>query len=193
MRKNARPAARTPGFRAALLVGAWVLSVPGGAATCTPYIEEHPSGTTASLRPHSTAFLDCQVTEAGYRELVIQWLQSRPPTAPAIRSLYLGRAIAYPWISRYLADAALQSPDWAARVAQARPGEREWLAVPLLRDPLLLQRLAAPFAATAYQVVGVSFEKVLFGRADAYSSSRAAGAVKVPFDAQLWLRLEPRP
>ncbi|MFZ0790263.1 MAG: hypothetical protein WAM94_11655 [Chromatiaceae bacterium] len=45
---------------------------------------------------------------------------------------------------------------------------------------------------TRYVVLGVTFEKVLFGRADQYSSDRRAGAVKVPFDALLWLRLGTR-
>jgi hypothetical protein len=61
-----------------------------------------------------------------------------------------------------------------------------------LSDPSLLQRLAAPFEGTQYQVLRVTFEKVLFGRADEYASDPGAGAVKVPFDAQLWLRLAPR-
>ncbi len=42
-------------------------------------------------------------------------------------------------------------------------------------------------------VQGLSFEKVLYGRADEHSSLHGSGAVKVPFDAQLWLRLAPRP
>jgi hypothetical protein len=49
-----------------------------------------------------------------------------------------------------------------------------------------------PFEATGYRVLGVGHEKLLFGRADVHVAGAAAGAVPVPFDAQLWLRLAPR-
>ena len=95
-------------------------------------------------------------------------------------------------LSRYIADSAIGKPDWAARISKAKPAERAKLASPVLLDPALLRRLSIPFEDTPYMVSNVSFEKVLFGRADQYSSNGKAGAVMVPFDAQLWLRLAPR-
>ena len=180
------------GLLAQALLAAALLASPGVGAECTPYVEEHPTWSSATLRPHRSAFEHCEVTEAAYRQVVTDWLRARSPDAPPIVSLSLGRAIAYPWISRHLADSALQSPNWAARVRATRAGERDQLAAPLLSDPSLLQRLAVPFEETQYLVLGVTFEKVLFGRADQYSSDLGAGAVKVPFDAQLWLRLGTR-
>lgn len=167
------------------------------ADSCAPFIEEHPGWTSASFRLHVSALEPCGVDEARYRRVIADWLQQRPATRPDVTSLSLGRAVNFPWISRFLADAALRSPDWAARVARARSGERDRLARPILQDLALLQRLAAPFAGSRYVVIGFSYEKVLFGRADIHASPLAsaltsqAAAVMVPYDAQLWLRLAP--
>lgn len=159
---------------------------------CAPFIEEQPAWSSASLRPHTTAFERCEVDEETYQRIVSRWLQARPPGAANVSSLSLGRVVAYPWLSRSIADSALDQPGWATRISRAKPVDREKLAASVLLDPALLQRLAVPFEGTPYRVVSVSFEKVLFGRADVYSSHGKAGAVMVPFDAQLWLRLAPR-
>lgn len=106
--------------------------------------------------------------------------------------MYLGRAVNFPWMSRQLADTALQIPGRADRVAHSDPGQRHRLAAQLLNDPTFLQRLATPFEGTRYAVTGIAFEKVLYGNASEYSSNHDAGKVKVPFDAQLWLRLKLR-
>jgi len=158
-------------------------------AACAPFIEVQRSGVSATLRPHATDFEACPVDEATYGRLVAQWLAERPGSTAARVSLSLGRAVNLPWISRHIADAALQSPGWAERMAQAAVAERHRLAEPIFRDPLLLARLAAPFEGTPYRVLGLGHEKPLFGRADAHATRTEAGAVLVPFDAQLWLRL----
>lgn len=177
---------RTPRW----LLAAFVAGLPCVACACSPFVEEHVDRASATLRPHISALEHCEVSEASYRRIVSEWLRDRA-AGPPLSSLSLGRAVAFPWLSRALADAALRSPGWAARVERARAGERDRLAAPLLSDPALLARLAVPFEGTPYAVQRVSFEKVLYGRADRYSSDRQAGAIKVPFDAQLWLRLVP--
>jgi|GEM_PF-2925360 len=192
------------GFRLGLLWAGLVWANQASADPCAPFIEEHPGWTSASFRPHVSALESCGVDEARYRRVIADWLQQRPATRPDVTSLSLGRAVDFPWISRFLADAALRSPDWALRVARARSGERDRLARPILRDAALLQRLAAPYAGSRYVVIGLSYEKVLFGRADIHASPPApprveqaaatwdAAAVMVPYDAQIWLRLAPR-
>jgi hypothetical protein len=62
----------------------------------------------------------------------------------------------------------------------------------VLGDTKLIGGLAVPFEDSPFEVVRLSCEKVLFGRADPYSSHPEAAAVLVPFDAQPWLRLRPR-
>lgn len=166
---------------------------PLSALGCRPFIEEHQNGSYGTFRAHTNAFEDCPVSEATYRQVVTAWLQSRSGESANFTSLSLGRAVAFPWVSQHIADAALRLPNWAAQVSSVRPGRRDGLAAAAIRDPALLKRLAAPFEGSRYVVLGVAFEKVLYGRADTHSSRRDAGATRVPFDAQLWLRLAPRP
>jgi len=158
-------------------------------AACAPSIEEQLSGVSATLRPHANAFEACLVDETTYRRLISQWLAQRPRSGAELSSLSLGRAVTFPWISRHIADGALQSPGWAASMARVMAGERHRLAELLFGDPLLLERLTAPFEGTPYPVLGLGHEKTLFGRADAHATHAEDGAVLVPFDAQLWLRL----
>lgn len=173
------------------LLAACTAMLHGAAQACAPFIETRPDERSATFRAHRTALEPCEVDERSYRQVVAQWLHTRP-AGDALSSLALGRAVKYPWISRHLADAALRSPGWAARVAATPAGRRDRLATEFIQDPALLARLALPFEGSAYRVTRVSFEKVLYGRADAHSSDPRAGALRVPFDAQLWLVLAPR-
>jgi hypothetical protein len=177
---------RIPVWFAAL----WLTASP--VLACAPYIEEWRTESTASFRPHTTAFERCEVDEATYVRVLGEWLHARAADAPVLRSISLGRAVNFPWISRYMADSALQSPGWAAGASRAKLVERSRLAAKVLNDPVLLRRLGVPFEGTGYTITAISFEKVLFGKAAEYSSSKEAGKVPVPFDAQLWLRLAPR-
>ncbi|MCB1907982.1 MAG: hypothetical protein KDH15_11465 [Rhodocyclaceae bacterium] len=159
---------------------------------CSPYVEEHPDRPYATFRPHVNAFERCEVGEETYRRIVTEWLRSRPANARHLTSFSLGRAVAFPWVSRHIADAALRLPDWAARVASTPRGRRDALANAAIRDPELLARLALPFEDSRYAVTAITYEKVLYGKARQYSSHGDAGGTLVPFDAQLWLKLAPR-
>ncbi len=175
-----------------VLLALYLISQPGIALGCEPYIEEHPAWATATFRPHSSAFDACDVSEETYRDVTKDWIQSRSPDLKPLTSLSLGRAITFPWVSRHLADTALQWPEWIKRISKGSPGEHNTFVAALLSEPAFLERLDQPFSETPYRVIGVSVEKVLIGKARDYASSPAAPAARVPFDAQLWLRLTPR-
>ena len=168
------------------------LSLADAASACTPTIQERASESTASLRPHTSAFERCTIDEATYRKVVAEWIRARPADSASISSLSLGRAVDYPWLSQFVADSALASPQWRKRIAKARGVERDKLAAAILSDPALRKRLDAPFEGTRYRVSQVTFEKILFGRADEHTSDKKGGSTIVPFDAQIWLRLMPR-
>ncbi|MGE5154865.1 MAG: hypothetical protein ACM3ST_12735 [Bdellovibrio bacteriovorus] len=170
-----------------------VTTSPLSALDCKPFIEEHADGSQASFRAHANAFEDCPVSEETYRRILGEWLRARSGEPASLRSLSLGRAVAFPWVSRHIADAALRLPNWAAEVSAVRPGRRDALAAAAIRDPALIRRLAAPFEGSSYLVLGLAFEKMLYGRAVEHASRGDAGATLVPFDAQLWLRLAPSP
>lgn len=169
---------------------AWLGVGAAWAFACTPLIEASPAGDTAVFRPHSNAFLHCEVSEASYREVVGNWLRGRPADAPRLRSLYLGRAVSFPWISRHLADAALHSGAWHTRRGKARrSGGENGLVAGLLSTEVFRSRLGVPFAASSYVVRGVAVEKVLVGPAHELSSDSTAVGLRVPYDAMLWLQI----
>lgn len=163
-------------------------------AACEPSVEEQPRWHAATLRPGQNGLASCEVGEDAYRAVVRAWLAARGADAAPLDSLSLGRAVSYPWLSRAIADAALARPGWAKHATHAKPGRRDALAAPILRDAALRDRLAVPFEGSRWTVKNVSYEKVLFGEASRYASHAppAEAAVLVPFDAQLWLRLAPR-
>lgn len=172
------------------IMTAALLALPSMAAACTPHIEEGPGGKTASFRPHTDAFMHCEVAESSYREVISNWLSTRSASAPPLRGLYLGRALTFPWISHHLAEAALRDPQWDARRGKARSGgPNQWVSA-TLSGPTFLARIATPFAGTPYTPVGISVEKVLVGRAQEVAPELNAGKQLLPFDAQIWLNVD---
>ena len=160
------------------------LAGPSFAEPCKPYIEEQAGGTLAAFRPHATALQHCEVGRQAYRRVISQWLAARAPDAPPLTAIALGRAANHPWISQELSALALRDGKWLAQAKRApRGGERDRLVATLLQNPGLLKHLGEPLEGTPYELRGVTYEKVLW---------RTVDGTEVPFDAQLWLRLEPR-
>ncbi|MBN8448111.1 MAG: hypothetical protein J0M13_03765 [Candidatus Accumulibacter sp.] len=186
-----------PTLATRVLTTALLLASSPLASACSPYVEGSPDPAYAVFRPHGSAFESCEVSEETYRRVLAQWLQSRPPESARLVSLSLGRARDYPWISRHLADSARGSSEWSDHGRRIPPGRQNTLVAKLLSDTTFLQRLDAPFVGTAFMVRGVAVEKVLLGAASEAASDYSAGGrtakkVKVPYDAQLWLRIVPR-
>jgi hypothetical protein len=159
------------------LTAVMFLVFTGVAQACTPYVEVHADG-AASLRPHATGLVPCEIDEAAYRRVVGEWLRTRPAGAP-LRSVALGRAVTLPWLSQLLTDTARHDAAWLARVKRLKPGERDRLVAELVMQTAFTSRLALGFDATPYALQGVSYEKVLWKDG-------------LPYDAQLWLRVAAR-
>ncbi len=164
---------------------AWALPAPA----CEPHVEALREPAHAVLRADRSALSRCTLSEADYRQVVGEWLASRGDDAPALASLALGRAVEHPWIARHLLEAAARSGEWTPRLARATAAEHNRFVARLLTAPEFLQRLDAPFAATAYRVDGVLVEKVLLGPPVASAPAPADMRHTLPYDAQLWLRL----
>lgn len=169
-----------------LLVLALLAATGAMAFACSPYIEEHE--TTPAFRANASAFETCPVSEEAYNLIIRQWLHTKQP-AVQITSMYLGRAVDYPWISKQITDNALVLIRKKGPVTKMTPKQRYALESAAIKDAALLERLAAPFADSSYRVTGISFEKMLYGKAADYSSRKDAEKMLVPYDAQLWLRL----
>ncbi|RLJ67579.1 hypothetical protein [Sulfurisoma sediminicola] len=179
--------------RHALLAAALCACVGAAIAQegCEPYVENHRDLETAALRPHRDAFRSCIIDEATYAALISAWLASRGDAAPPLRGMSLGRAVNLPWISEYIARTALRDPRWDAARGRDRNGDINGFVTALLSRPEFLRRLDAPFAATPRAVRTVSVEKVLVTKARDILPDGGKG--RLPYDAQVWIVLEPRP
>jgi hypothetical protein len=164
---------------------AWALPL----LACEPHVEALRDPAHAVLRADRSASPHCTLGEADYRRVVGEWLASRGNDAPALSSLALGRAVEHPWISRHLVEATARSSEWTPRLARATAAEHNRFVARLLAAPDFLQRLDAPFTATAYRVHGVVVEKVLLLAPGGSSPAPADMRRALPYDAQLWLRL----
>lgn len=107
-------------------------------------------------------------------------------------SLYIGRLIDYPWLSQYLAETAYQDPAWST--GKGRPVKldiNKYVARVLLDSQVTVDVEKA--LGRGYAVISVSVEKVLVGGfrlVPGYQGRLRSG--KIPFDAQVWFRLERR-
>jgi hypothetical protein len=153
----------------------------------------HPTPTEVSLRLRA----GCPLALAELLQGVDRLLAVAGAELPVPAGLALGRIAEYPWLAERLARAALADPAWDARRGRPRDGHENHYVADLLTRRRLLAELAERFAAegVALRVAGV--EKVLVGDVAEVPELRglAAGGVdpgaRLPFDAQLWLDLEP--
>lgn len=154
---------------------------------CLPIIESSPSATTFGLQVPTSG---CTIDEESYRRSIQKWVSER--NAALLEGVYLGRAINYPWISQYLARAAIQSKEWDLTTGTSRNIHLYHLIESFLIDEEFRRRLDAPFVGTPYTVNRVSIEKVLIDDASNVLKQYEHGVGKVPYDALLWVELVDR-
>lgn len=175
-------------------LGAWYLISGSGlkhwnSNQCTPIIDGGLSATGFRLRGRK---FGCTFDEANYRTSIQKWLSQRDVDAAPLESMYLGRMEDYPWISKYLAKAAIQSQDWDLERGTSHDGHPYRLIESLLIDEAFRRRLDAPFVKTPYTVHRVSVEKVRIDDASKVLDPYEPGFGKVPFDALLWVEFSER-
>ncbi len=112
-------------------------------------------------------------------------------------SLELGRIVQYPWLSKALAEAALRSPVWEPKKGRGRRGDDNPAVASMVDTRRLLLPLAPTFARFGIRARAGSVEKVLVGEVGKtqdlapLEKTPTAMGKKLPYDAILWLRLEP--
>jgi hypothetical protein len=124
--------------------------------------------------------------------------QAFPGGIPASRtSIDLGRIVEHPWLSQQLAEAALRSSRWDAVRGRPKTGNDNLAVMQLIDDDKLLAAFVPIFGRYGTKIRNASVEKVLVGRvgdteelAPLAADPEAIGK-KLPFDAILWLHLEP--
>jgi hypothetical protein len=106
-------------------------------------------------------------------------------------SLSIGRLIDYPWLSQYLAITAYRDPGWDSKKGKPVAMDINKYTKQLLSRKELIAQIEVPFTKGGYRIVSVTVEKVLVGgfrEVPFYQGEMHPG--QVPYDAQVWFRLE---
>ena len=109
----------------------------------------------------------------------------------AFTSLFIGRLIDYPWLSQYLALTALKDKKWDAKRGKPLVLNVNQYVSGILSQKEIVTQIETIVAKSGYRVTGVSVEKVLSGglrEVPQYAGDKVAGLL--PYDAQVWFRLE---
>lgn len=152
---------------------------------CKPFVEVNKKWQTLRIRPHENAFLHCTITQKQYNELVRNALEEPGSDQVNFKSLFMGRLIDHPWISKYLVTQALADDDWNSETGQPKGGDFNSFVRDILISPDMLGQIQEPFAGTSYTVIGASVEKVLVTKASEIQWLEMSESVLVPYDAMV--------
>jgi hypothetical protein len=105
-------------------------------------------------------------------------------------SLCIGRLVDYPWLSQCIAEAAYKDPAWNARKGRPVKLDINKYVSNLLFENDISAEIGRVLGGGCH-VISVTVEKVLVGTfRDVPGYVGAIHPGKVPFDAQVWFRLE---
>ena len=157
---------------------------------CRPVVEINPQWQVMRIRSHENAFLSCTVSQDKFNELITAAFADPESNKTEFKSLFIGRLIEYPWLSRYLAIQSLQHEDWDSEKGQYKGTNINAFVAGILSSPELLGQIQEPFAGTGYTVSRASVEKVLVGKANEIEWLEISTNVMVPYDAMVHFILE---
>jgi len=160
---------------------------------CDLTVESNEKWHTLRLRAHHPKYKGCHIDKNSML-LVLNaaFLKTDSPKLDGqYSSLFIGRLIDYPWLSQYLATTAYRDHGWDSKKGKPVAIDiNKYVSQVLFRKELIAQ-IEPAFAKGGYRVVGVTVEKVLvggFSEVPLYQGKMFSG--KVPYDAQVWFRLE---
>jgi hypothetical protein len=120
------------------------------------------------------------------------FLKTDPPKLEgSYASLSLGRLIDYPWLSQYLAITAYRDHGWDSKKGKPVAMDINKYASQLLFRKELMAQIETVFEKGGYRIRAVTVEKVLVGgfrEIPFYQGEMHPG--QVPYDAQVWFKLE---
>jgi hypothetical protein len=156
---------------------------------CTLQVEVSHGSPALRLRPVHPGIAACSVTRlAAVDVLELAFAQVRADAVP-FTSLALGRLVDYPWMAQALVESAARDRAWDAARGRPRAGDINRYVAGILNP--IAGSLREPLERHGYRIAGLSVEKVLVGGAEnvrGWPGPRPRG--KLPFDAQVRLRLE---
>jgi len=171
--------------------GAIISSIPAG--ECTLTLEAAESWPSLRLRAGHPDHRPCLIDKAAVIQALSQAF-SKPDPAWASReftSLAIGRLIDYPWLVQFLALLAARDPGWDTVAGKPVKVHINRYVADVLSSPEIVVEIEAALREQRYRIGGVSVEKVLVGgfeNVPQLEGPRRKG--KIPFDAQVWFRLE---
>jgi hypothetical protein len=167
-----------------------IASVPAG--ECTLSLEMAENWPTLRLRASHPDHRSCFIEKAAVIQALTQAF-SVPYPALASRqftSLALGRLIDYPWLVQFLALRSDRDPQWDTAAGKPRRIHVNRYVADVLSSREIINEIEAPLREQGYRIAGVSVEKVLIGGFENVPCERPRRKGKIPFDAQVWFRLE---
>jgi hypothetical protein len=167
-------------------------SIPAG--ECTLSVEAAENWPTLRLRASHPNYRPCRIDKADIVQALSQAFSKSDPawTSRVFTSLAIGRLIDYPWLVQFLAASAARDPGWNAAAGKPVKVHINRYAADILSSPAVVREFETPLREHRYRITGVSVEKVLVGgfeNVPGLEEPRPRG--KIPFDAQVWFRLEP--
>jgi len=157
---------------------------------CRPVVEINPQWQVMRIRSHENAFLSCTVSQDKFNELITTAFTDPESNKTDFKSLFIGRLVEYPWLSRYLAMQALQHEDWDSEKGRYLGENINAFVAGILSSPEILNQIREPFSGTDYIVARASVEKVLIGKANEIEWLEINANVLVPYDVMVHFILE---
>lgn len=168
---------------------------PADPGACTASYE---LGSGGEMRLRAT----CPVPLAESSRALAELLQAKYPNGRMTddrATVEIGRIVDHPWLSKGLAEAAVRSPVWDAKRGSGRSGGNNGAVESIIDTRKLIQPWQAVFVRFGARARVASVEKVLVGEIGktpalaAVPLNEATKGLEVPYDAILFLRLEPLP
>jgi hypothetical protein len=166
-------------------------SIPAG--ECNLSLEAAENWPALRLRAGHPDHRPCFIEKAAVIQVLTQAFSEPHPIliARKFTSLAIGRLIDYPWLVKFLARRASQDPKWNTAAGKPRGVHVNRYVADVLFSPEIVSEIETPVREQGYRITGVSVEKVLVGGFENVPQREGPGPKgKIPFDAQVWFRLE---
>jgi hypothetical protein len=160
---------------------------------CTLRLEAAENWPALRLRASHPNYTPCFIDKASVTQVLSEAFAKPHPelASRAFTSLAIGRLIDYPWLVQFLALRAARDPGWDSAAGKPVKVHINRYVADVLSSPEIVLEIEAPLREQRYRIAGVSVEKVLVGgfeNVPQLEGPRRKG--KIPFDAQVWFRLE---
>ena len=161
--------------------------------SCFVILESNKKWETLSVRIYNPKLAECTVQKNDLFDFLKKAFTKLSEKKPDItyKSIYMGRIIEYPWISKFLADSAKACPNWSVVKGKVIKGNNHTLVSDILNCKYIINPFNEQLKLIGYKTAGVSVEKILISTGKPIKLPQWIDfKIKVPFDVMLWFKLE---